>query len=258
MAQVQERAGKLTPDSIAYLNTFTTDRSGNVFSLEKSCELISQYCAVPIYSSVDSFLGDGIIGGMLTSAYAQGEKAGEMALRILRGEKVKNISVLKKSPNRYMFDYQQMQRFGIKLSSLPEGSVIINKPYSFYSTHKRKIWSAIASIAGLVLIILILSMNIINRRRADEALRESEEKYRSLVESTEDSIYLVDRNCAYMFMNKEHLKRFGMPKDKIIRRRYGEFHSKEETKEFKGRINAVIETGKSHHYVYESERGGGN
>jgi PAS domain S-box-containing protein len=95
-------------------------------------------------------------------------------------------------------------------------------------------------------------------KRAEEALRESEEKYRSLVESTEDSIYLVDRNCTYLFMNKEYLKRFGIKRDKIIGRRYDEFHSKEETKEFKGRVNAVIETGKSRRYVYESERGGGH
>ena len=90
-----------------------------------------------------------------------------------------------------------------------------------------------------------------------KALIESEEKYRSVVESTEDSIYLVERNCAYLFMNKNHLSRFGMKKDKVIGERYDDFHSKEETKEFKGRVNTVIETDKSHRYVYQSERDGG-
>jgi signal transduction histidine kinase len=183
MAQVQERAGKLTPDSIAFLYTFTTDRSGNVFTLEKSCELISQYCAVPIYAAADAYIGHGIIGGMLTSGYAQGEKAGQIALRILHGEKVKDIPVVKKSPNRYMFDYQQMQRFGVDLSSLPEGSTVINKPYSFYSEHKRLIWSVVASIAGLLLIIVILSVNIINRRRAEQELKTYRDHLEELVEN---------------------------------------------------------------------------
>jgi signal transduction histidine kinase/ABC-type uncharacterized transport system substrate-binding protein len=183
MAQVQERAGKLTPDSIAFLYTFTTDRSGNVFTLEKSCELISQYCAVPIYAAADAYIGHGIIGGMLTSGYAQGKKAGQIALRILQGENVNNIPIVNESPNRYMFDYKQLKRFNIKTTLLPNGSIIINKPSSFYSVHKGLIWSTIISIAGLVLIILVLSVNIINRRRAEEELMKYRTHLEELVEN---------------------------------------------------------------------------
>lgn len=43
------------------------------------------------------------------------------------------------------------------------------------------------------------------RRRAEEALKESEEKYRSLAASV-DSMYLVDRDCAYLFMNEGIIK----------------------------------------------------
>jgi len=56
--------------------------------------------------------------------------------------------------------------------------------------------------------------DITDRKQTEEALQESENKYRSLVESTEDSIYLVDMDCTYLFMNKKHLSRFGMKKDK--------------------------------------------
>ena len=174
MSEVLERVKKLPHDSIVYLLTLTTDKSGNTFSLKGSCALISRNSAVPVYSNADAYLGHGIVGGMLDSGYAQGKKAGEMALRILHGEKVKDIPVVKKSPNRYEFDYHQMQRFGIKLSSLPKGSTVINRPYSFYSEHKRLAWAVIASIVGLVLIISILSTNIIKRKRAERAQTESE------------------------------------------------------------------------------------
>ncbi|MCL0097374.1 PAS domain S-box protein, partial [Dehalococcoidia bacterium] len=67
---------------------------------------------------------------------------------------------------------------------------------------------------------LVVLQDITIRERAEEALRESEEKYRSLVESTEDSIYLVDRDCRYLFVNNTHLSRIGLSMEEIRGRRY--------------------------------------
>jgi len=75
-----------------------------------------------------------------------------------------------------------------------------------------------------------------------------------LVESTEDSVYLVDRDCRYLFVNEQHLSRLGMPVDKIIGKTYGELHSEEETKEFAGILEEVFENGKSVQQEHRSRR----
>ena len=93
-------------------------------------------------------------------------------------------------------------------------------------------------------------------RRQTKVLQEREEEYRSLVESTEDSIYLVDRNCQYLFMNEKHLSRLGSPKDKIIGIAYSELHSEEETKELAEIVNLVFETGNSIQQEHRSRRDG--
>jgi diguanylate cyclase (GGDEF)-like protein/PAS domain S-box-containing protein len=92
------------------------------------------------------------------------------------------------------------------------------------------------------------------RSRAEESLQKSEEKFRSLVDSTEDSIYLVDRHCRYLYINKKHLSRLCLTERRTLGQAYAEFHSPEETREFVGKLNDVFSTGKSAMHEYNSRR----
>jgi len=82
------------------------------------------------------------------------------------------------------------------------------------------------------------------RKRVEDALIKSEINYRTIVESTDDSIYMVDRNSRYLFMNTHHQKRLGISDEMYEGRNYREFHSPEETKRFAASIEKSIATGK--------------
>ena len=101
-----------------------------------------------------------------------------------------------------------------------------------------------------------LRKEISERKQVEEALRESEEKYRSLA-TTADSMYLVDRNFRYLFMNDGHRSRLGRPLDRIIGSPYSEFHSEKATKQFTEIVERVFETGIAIiQHEYRSERDG--
>jgi len=85
-----------------------------------------------------------------------------------------------------------------------------------------------------------------------KALVDSEERYRSLVECTDDSIYVVDRNYRYLFINKKHLTRLNLREDQYKGRGYSEFHSPEDTNWFVEIVNKVVESGISVQHEHKS------
>ena len=93
------------------------------------------------------------------------------------------------------------------------------------------------------------------RKGIEDALRSSEEKYRSLIESTDDSIYLVDREYKYIYMNKNHIATMGFSGDEWLGRSYGEFHSPEETEWFLNNVDSIFSTGRSVQHEHKSIRG---
>ncbi len=91
-------------------------------------------------------------------------------------------------------------------------------------------------------------------KRSKEALLISEERYRSIVETTDDSIYLVDRNYRYLYMNRKHMARMGFSGEAYVGRCFSEFHSDEETRDFIEKVDTVFESAISRQYGHRSER----
>jgi len=89
------------------------------------------------------------------------------------------------------------------------------------------------------------------RKRVEDALIRSEVNYRTIVESTNDSIYMVNRNSQYLFMNSHHQKRLGITGKNYEGRNYSEFHTPEETEKFNASVKRCIDTGQTTQEEYQ-------
>jgi PAS domain S-box-containing protein len=96
---------------------------------------------------------------------------------------------------------------------------------------------------------LKLRQEILEHEKIEHSLKKSEEKYRSLVESTDDSIYMVDWDCNYLYVNPKHMARLGI--GDYRGRGYGDCHFSTDTDIFKKSVHRVYETGKPEQYEHE-------
>jgi len=86
------------------------------------------------------------------------------------------------------------------------------------------------------------------------SLKASEEKYRSLVESINDSVYMVDRDCQYLSANSNVLSEYGLTEKQIVGKKFSDFHSPEEAREFIDRAKKVFETGSAAQFEAHNEK----
>lgn len=235
MDELLVKASKLPEDAIVLYVLTLVDRDGETFIPKKILSQISQTTNVPIYGLWDTFLGSGIVGGSLSSPDFEGAKAANIGLRILKGELPKNIPISSGS-NAYLFDWRQLQRWGIQEDDLPSGSIIRHKEHSVWDIYK---WHIIG-ISGLVLLegclILILLIHRARRRQAELLLREArnelerrlvelnqtQEELKSILSKTPDIIYRLDQEGKVTYIN-DAIINFGYQPDDIIGKPFAKF-----------------------------------
>jgi PAS domain S-box-containing protein len=220
ISEIEDKTKNLLDDTIAIFATLYRDKTGRYISLAEGASRISKSSKRPIYTFHTQVLKYGTIGGKLLGGQHHGEKSAETAIRILKGEKVSNIPIIDRSVAEYRFDYQQLKRFGIKSSSLPKNSIIVNIPFSFYEEYKAVVWPIILIILVLTIIIIMLNRNIAKRKKVEGALRESEEKYRLLVENQTALVVKVDLEGRFLFVSPSYCRMFGKNMEALIGQKF--------------------------------------
>jgi len=218
-AELLTRLGKLDPGTIVLLTVWLRDKTGAFLAPEIEGPRISESSAVPVYGIIDMYLGHGIVGGKVLNSRTHGRTAAEMVVRILNGEKPSDIPVLIESVNPYMFDARQLSRWGIDESLLPKGSTILHRPFSFYQQYKTLIWQVIVAFAALVLLLLALAANIIRRKRAEGALRESEAKFTTAFRAAPTLMLITRLKDGYIIdVNHTFARVLGYHRDELLGR----------------------------------------
>jgi len=230
-------------DSVVLFAGFTTDVAGEERPYEEGYKVITDNTERPIFCLWRSMMGHGFLGGIVCDSRLQGENAAKKAIEILSGKSADEITIVTEGSNKPIFDYDVVKHFGIYLAHLPEDSVLLNEPESFYYHYKAYIWLVSGAFVLLSVTIFLLLINIFRRVSAEKALRESQRCLRAIIDSSGDMAWLKDEHGRFIAVNETfaHLCGFGV--DEIIGKRDEDLWSKDMADKFLKDDKNVMGTG---------------
>ncbi len=193
LEQMLQHVSSLPPDAIIIYSPFFIDTTGRSFVPAEVQAAVSRSANVPVFATLEAYLGHGVVGGSLLKTEAIGQQAVKLALSYLDGNlNLKKAITTFNTPTQMMFDWKELTRWKAKTSALPEDSIVINRPPTFYGQYKGLVITA--SVGFFIMSILILTLWTLNRqlKRLTLSVGDSEARFRVMMEHAPEAIIVYD------------------------------------------------------------------
>ena len=167
------RSASLPDNSAIVYAIFGTDAAGEAYADDRLFAELHATANAPLFSGHSVFLGAGAVGGSLLSIDDLSRNTADVAVRLLNGAAPKSINVPVQLPGQPMFDWRELQRWGIPESRLPAGSVVRYRAPSLWSAYRGTVLTAVGVLAVQSLLIAGLVYQRRARQRAEVDSRKN-------------------------------------------------------------------------------------
>jgi PAS domain S-box-containing protein len=196
MPALLEKLSHLPEHTMILYTALSQDAAGTHFIDEtQSIPMIVGAANAPVFVLEDTFVGQGTMGGYVTPSGDEGRVAGEIAVRILKGEKPQNIPTVKDT-NVYMFDWRALRRWGSLKSGLPPGSVLLYQEPTIWQSY----WKYVIGVACLFVLETLLVLALLWQRKRRKKVEES------LVERLMFETLLSDLSTTFINLPEERVE----------------------------------------------------
>ncbi|MBA4371789.1 MAG: hypothetical protein C0402_02880 [Thermodesulfovibrio sp.] len=96
---------------------------------------------------------------------------------------------------------------------------------------------------GIIAFLVLHTLPIRAMARAEQALRQSEEKYRDLFENANDAIFIVDADLCYREVNNKGIELLGYSKQELLTMRIPDLIPPEQLSRSAGEFNKLLDSG---------------
>jgi signal transduction histidine kinase len=175
------RTASLPSNSIAlYIWQQSLNEQGKHLETYEVLSRIATTSSVPIYGMGSGNLGQGLVGGYLQGPDTNGAKLAEITLRILSGTRAQDIGI-EGAPKVLIFDWRQLQRWGISENQLPPGGIIRFIEFTFWQQYRLYIIGTVSLLLLQMSFIVVLLVERKRRRLARKALAQLNDQLEQLI-----------------------------------------------------------------------------
>jgi len=97
----------------------------------------------------------------------------KIARQVLGGAKPQDLPIHVSDTNHYIFDWRQLQRWGISDEDYRPAALLRNRDLTFWERYKRYVLSALALTIAQAMLIVILLVQRARRARAEKSIKRA-------------------------------------------------------------------------------------
>jgi signal transduction histidine kinase len=183
---LERRLSSLPARAAVYYLLVTEDGAGDKFHPLEYIDRVAAAANAPTYCWVDSAIGHGVVGGNLYSQKAVLERVGQIALRVLGGERAEDISVAAVDVNAPQVDWRQLKQWGISEARVPAGTLVSFREPNVWDRYRFYILGASTLLLVQSGLIAGLLIQRVRRQYAETELVRSQTQLRTSYDRIHD------------------------------------------------------------------------
>ena len=148
MTEIRKRVAVLPEDTVIIYTGINVDGAGVAYIPREALAAVAEVANRPIVIDVETSVGYGSTGGLVSRPHLIGQQTARIVSRIFNGERPSEIPITVGDFLNPVFDWRQLQRFGISESRLPPGSEVRFREFSLWERYR---WQMVAIFFALLL-----------------------------------------------------------------------------------------------------------
>lgn len=218
LAQMRMQVAHLPADSVLVAGNVNRDVAGNIATPVPFAGQLAQLANVPVFGMYNASMGKGILGGSVLHIERAAQQVAQMSMALLAGQAPAAPGALLPPAHPVpMYDWQQLQRWDADIGALPPQTVFVNRPPQLWIEHRVAVLSVGAVFVVLVGLLSALLLQRRRLRRAEREARESEQRFRILVEHAPEAILVYDLDLdRFVDANGSAQRMLGLSREQLL------------------------------------------